>query len=627
MRMMKRYILLCFSLVLLLSPVFSQEVQDSISKAKAEADALDATMRKRSEGDTAYQVKFDATRYSMQKRYRPEGAKFVNKKFLDNTFVSFWGGYNQIFPRAGIELSNGSEIGVSVSKFLNPKNGFRLSGTWSTATRKSDRESWSGYGIMADHIFNLSSLFGGYNPYRMFEISTVEGIGFHTASIAGQSKTAGDLHLGLQFKFNTGTRLDLFVEPRFTFYTDGIDLSGEHNWRGYDVGFSGVFGLRYRLGTYFKRGSKEAGEESFLDNTFFSTGVGWQFQNSDIVRKQGMFSSAGNIINVSAGKWLLKPFGVRLSAFSSYNSWNRYNEGQMDYLTLYAGGRVEAMLNPLAFFQKDIQSARWGIIPMFGVELGVMKKQDAKETISRNYTSWTGGIQFKYYASENLAFFVEPRVSSVPYSLTQPTISGKIKEYSFVDNLFNVSIGVELRRASSARWKQLADYRDEFTPYYYASLGIGMAMPKQIKRSTSRKIGYMIGAVAGRQYTPYSGLRVGLDYSNESTDTNQGMNSYSFASLSFDYMFDLSNRIMGYDPERKIGLEWLIGPVISQRLNPGKICFGGETGLHAYWKLQDRFNIYLEPKVRVFAQPYMPGKVDDGTPIQFSLTLGTSFRF
>ena len=73
-------------------------------------------------------------------------------------------------------------------------------------------------------------------------------------------------------------------------------------------------------------------------------------------------------------------------------------------MTLYAGGRAEVMLNPFAFFKKDVRSMKWGIVPMFGVELGMMKKQDERELVSKSYTGMTGGLQFKYYPTENLAF-------------------------------------------------------------------------------------------------------------------------------------------------------------------------------------------------------------------------------
>lgn len=624
---MKKYILICFCCGFFISPALAQQ-QDSIAKAREEADALDAAMRKRSEDDSAYQVKFNALRYSMQKRYRPKGAKFVNDRFFDNFFVAAWGGYNRIIPRTGVELTGATELGLSLSKFFTSNTGLRLSGSWSSAKRKSDNEPWKSYSITVDHLYNLSSAVAGYNPNRIFEISTVGGLGYHMSSLASQRKSAADFHVGMQLKLNTGTRLDFFAEPRLTFYTDGIDVSNEKNWHKYDAGLSAIVGMSYRLGTFYKNGSKEPDDESFMENTFISAGMGLQFQNSALVRQQGVLGSMGPTFHLAVGKWFAEPFGIRMSTFGSYNSWKRYEQGDLDYMTIYAGGRAEAMINPIAFFKKDIRDMRWGIVPMFGVEVGMMKKQDVKGSINKNYIGWTGGLQLKYYVSDNFAFYIEPRMSKVPYTFNQATTSGKINEFSYYDHIINASIGIELRRPTRPQWKELAAFKDGFVPYYYAQVGAGVASPQQLNRSVSRRPGYMLTTAIGRQFTPISGARLNIDVNNASTYAEKGfINRYSFASFSLDYMFDISNLVAGYDPERKFGVEIAAGPVLSRDLDSKVNYVGGEGGVRAYLNLLDQFDIYAEPKIRMYKNRYMPATRGMGTPLQFSFVMGTSYRF
>lgn len=625
---MKRYILTYVCCGMLAGTVMAQQ-QDSIAKMRDAAAAQDSAMQRRSQADTAYRVKYNALKYSMQKRYQPQGREFVNKKFLDNFFVSFWGGYNRIIPQGGMNLSGGPEIGLSVSKFFSPKNGVRLYGNWQSANRQSDNEKWTNYTFGVDHIFNLSTALAGYNPYRMLELSTVEGLGVHLASLAGEKQKAADFHLGLQMKISTGTRLDVFMEPGISFYTDGIDISGNNNSHGYDIGFNARVGMNYRLGTFTPRGSTEAGDENFLDNTFISAGMGLQAQNSSLAREQGLLGSTGPIFSVAAGKWFLDLFGFRLSAFGSYDVWKANQKTGIDRMTLYAGGRAEVMLNPFAFFKKDVRSMKWGIVPMFGVELGMMKKQDERELVSKSYTGMTGGLQFKYYPTENLAFFVEPRMSFVPYTFTEKTISGKVNEYSFMDKLMNVSVGVELRRPTRSQWQQLAKLRGDFTPYYYTSYAVGMTMPQQLNRPTSRRPGFIIGAAVGRQFSSLSGVRLGLDFNNAATRTaDDKTDRYTFTSLSLDYMFDISNWVIGYDPERKFGTEVFGGPVITRCFEPGKTYVGGEGGVRPYWRLGEQFDIFAESKLRLYTKRYMNSRGGaKGTPLQLSFALGTSYRF
>lgn len=631
---MKKYILTLLGCTLLSGALAQQQDslivrQDTVTQDLEKANLLDAAVRKRVENDTAYQVKFNALKYSMQKRYQPQGREFVNKKFLDNFFVSFWGGYNRIIPQGGMSLSGGPEIGLSVSKFFSPKNGVRLLGSWQSANRQSDNEKWTNYTFGVDHIFNLSTALGGYNPYRMLELSTVEGLGVHLASLAGEKQKAIDFHLGLQMKISTGTRLDVFMEPGVSFYTDGIDISGNNNSHGYDIGFNARVGMNYRLGTFTPRGSTEAGDENFLDNTFISAGMGLQAQNSSLAREQGLLGSTGPIFSVAAGKWFLDLFGFRLSAFGSYDVWKANQKLGIDRMTMYAGGRAEVMLNPFAFFKKDVRSMKWGVVPMFGVELGMMKKQDERELVSKSYTGMTGGVQFKYYPTENLAFFVEPRMSFVPYKFTEKTISGKVNEYSFMDKLMNVSVGVELRRPTRPQWQQLAKLRGDFTPYYYTSYAVGMTMPQQLNRPTSRRPGFIIGAAVGRQLSSLSGVRLGLDFNNAATRTaDDKTDRYTFTSLSLDYMFDISNWVIGYNPERKFGTEVFGGPVITRCFEPGKTYVGVEGGVRPYWRLGEQFDIFAESKLRLYTKRYMISRGGaKGTPLQLSFALGTSYRF
>lgn len=630
---MKKYMLTLLGCFLLSGALAQQQDslvvgQDTIVQDLEKANLLDAAVRKRIANDTAYQMKFNALKYSMQKRYQPQGKQFANKKFLDNFFVSFWGGYNRIIPQGGMNLSGGPEIGLSVSKFFSPKNGVRLYGNWQSANRQSDNEKWANYTLGIDHVFNLSTALAGYNPYRMLELSTVEGLGVHLASLAGEKQKAIDFHLGLQMKVSTGTRLDIFVEPGISFYTDEIDISGNNNSHGYDVGFNARVGMNYRLGTFTPRGSTEAGDENFLDNTFISAGMGLQAQNSSLAREQGLLGSTGPTFSIAAGKWFLDLFGFRLSAFGSYDVWKANQKLGMDRMTMYAGGRGEVMLNPFAFFRKDVRLMKWGIIPMVGVELGVMKKQDERELVSKSYTGMTGGIQIKYYPTENLAFFVEPHMSFVPYKFTEKTISGKVNEYSFMDKLMNVSVGVELRRPTRLQWQQLARLRGDFKPYYYTSYAVGMTMPQQLNRPTSRRPGFIIGTAVGRQMSPLSGVRLGLDFNNAATRlADDKIDRYTFTSLSLDYMFDISNWVIGYDPERKFGTEVFGGPIITRCFDPGKTYVGVEGGVRPYWRLDEQFDIFAEPKLRVYTQRYMNSHGGKGTPLQLSFALGTSYRF
>lgn len=178
---------------------YSQTRQDSILNARQ-----DSIMNARIKSDTAYRTKVDALEYSMQKRYRPGYGRFANDKIWDNLYIGFWGGVNGLFSRAGYEMKGGSEIGVSVTKYLSPYNAVRVAGIINEGKRKLDNEPWSSYGILGEHLFNVTTYVNGFNPGRLLEFSTIEGIGMHRSSLGGEKQTAFDLHLGAQMKIRTG---------------------------------------------------------------------------------------------------------------------------------------------------------------------------------------------------------------------------------------------------------------------------------------------------------------------------------------------------------------------------------------------------------------------------------------
>lgn len=392
---------------------------------------------------TKTQKGFNALNYSLQKRYIPKGQEFKNNNFSDNLYIGIWGGIDKIVPRAGTKLSLGEQAGVSATKEFNAINGMRLSGYWKSFSCESDNMRLNGYGIAIDHIFNISAFLNGYDPHRFMEISTVEGLGGRISTLGDEVKGSFDLHLGLQLKINTNSRINIFIEPQIAILTDGADHSSQRNWHKYDVGYGGIIGINYRLGSYYKRDKTQlyTEYERFLANSFISIGGGVQFQNSALVRQIGILKSIGPNGYLSLGKWLVNPFGIRISGFISQNDW-RYNEdiAQNEWCR-YGGARIEAMLNPIAFFTKD-KFVHWEVIPMFGVEFGKMNKQNGSDPIQKSYTAMTGGIQLKYYIKKNLAVFIEPHASHIPYSFIK---KGEKTKSSYADDVFNLNIGIEFR--------------------------------------------------------------------------------------------------------------------------------------------------------------------------------------
>lgn len=387
---------------------------------------------------------FNALQYSLQKRYRPKGYEFSNKDWSDHLYLSGQLGFEGIAPRQGADIRGGSRFSIAAGKLFTPAHSARVSLNGGWFGRETSNEKLSHFGIGASYLFNITAHLKGYDPSRLFEVSTVSGIGYQLSTGAGETFHIGELHLGAQFKLNIHRQLDFFVEPQFTFYSDGIDHYSQKNWHKYDMGYSASIGVIYRLKDPLKS-QKQLGSRdrhSLLENTFISVAGGVQFQNSDFVKEMGILNSIGPHINVSVGKWYTPYLGIRFSGFYSTDKWHEFSPQQFE-TTTYGGLRVEGMFNVLGLRDTD-SKRRFSLSGLLGAEAGYMNKTDEKSPLKSTYLGLTGGVQLAYRFTRNLSVFIEPRGSLVPYSNIEKAPENWRtdirKKYS--DNLFNLNLGI-----------------------------------------------------------------------------------------------------------------------------------------------------------------------------------------
>ena len=206
-------------------------------------------------------------------------------------------------------------------------------------------------------------------------------------------------------------------------------------------------------------------------------------------------------MSVSVGKWLLPYWGVRFSGFAGISSWGQALSEYgilSDKRTMQGGIRVESMFDVLSFWKYD-KERRWGIVPMLGLELGKVRRQSEKAKVSAAgaaYAGVTAGLQCKYYVSDHMALFIEPRFSRIPYFYRDVNVeSGYIgPRTTAADNVMSVQIGLEFRHAGGKALKELAALRREFEPYYFASWNVGANMPvHRVKYDSNAGLGVLIG--------------------------------------------------------------------------------------------------------------------------------------
>ena len=623
---MKKEILLLIALCMGVTAAFAQEKKDSVS------------------------INFDATSKAFEKRYRYPDAVPFEKNWKNNIYISLFGGMDKLVPRGEHDFNMGGIGGIAANWQFSAHHTLRGSLLIGSFARKIDNETMTRIGLQADHLFNLTSYWNGYNPGRVLEFLTVAGIGMNFSSMANENLLVPDFHMGLQLKLHPAANMDFYLEPRLSLLGDGIDHSSTKNWRRYDVSYGATVGMNYRFKAWTPFGKvPHLKGDKIADNSFISIMGGAQLQSSELVQEVGMINSMEPHFAISVGKWLLPAVALRFSLFESADTWHmkviepteeQYGEAYLESCT-YAGVRLEAMVNASYFFNGHRNDTKWSWNALLGGELGSLRKENSMYPAKGGYTGITGGVQLKYRLFDDLSLFVEPRMTLASYSqMTNEMVDDRRISKRFSDNLFNINLGVELSRAPEERRMAGSVYKDEFVPHYFATLAGGFAIPLEVKRyRQQRYFNYTAMAGFGWQFAPNSAARLALDYGPLTVSVKGGNVDFTMMSASIDYMWNVGNVMMGYDPERKYDVQLLFGPVATMRsgssretsdeeLNKGKTLFGLSLGSQLSYQVAPHFKVFAEPKVRFLSgNGLLRQSTIQGKDIITSLTFGTSYSF
>lgn len=378
-------------------------------------------------------VGLDASKYLLQKRYRPADAEFVNDKWSDNTFLSISAGVHNLF---GQDFGYGPVASFSYGKWFGKSNAVRATFAGGYFYRNADLRRNINFALTFSHMFNISSYVSGYDPKRFVEFSTVEGLGYLLATVP--DKRPGHclrLHLGINANMRLGRDIDFFIEPLATFTTGEIHRSRTEGWHNYYLGYSLSMGLSYRFPS-----SKSGRVGPVHDREFFLTFMGgFQFQNSEMVVKNiGVFKSAGPSAMIGAGKWFSDYFAWRGTLFFGYDKW-QFQEAVGTSLCYYGGARVDAILD--VYKLASGKNSVFGAAVVLGPEVGYFYKDDKVADLGKLYVGLNAGIQVRARFAKRWTVFLEPAMGILPYSAINPLDGSRSNYY---DGLFRCNLGIEI---------------------------------------------------------------------------------------------------------------------------------------------------------------------------------------
>ncbi len=197
----------------------------------------------------------------------------ITNPFWNNWFISIGGGAEATFGNNDNAGNFGGRISptlnLSVGKWFTPGLGLRLqySGLQSRGYAYDAAADYvrgglqeGGYykqrfnymNLHGDVLFNLNALFGGYNPYRLYEVIPYLGAGF-THNYSQPHREGFSLNAGIINRFRVSDAIDINLEIGYMGTENKFDgeLGGKH---GFDGTLSATVGLTYRFpGRGFRR--------------------------------------------------------------------------------------------------------------------------------------------------------------------------------------------------------------------------------------------------------------------------------------------------------------------------------------------------------------------------------------
>ena len=554
------------------------------------------------------------------------------------------------------------------------------------------------------HSFNWVRFFGGYNPRRKVEAVTNFGIGSFCSApnffrnFSKDFSNSKQIETGPQLTMGAGVRLllnPLFVlgiDPYVTLASDNIDHSGLRNHRKYDV----LYGTDISLSYTFRNELSKEEFKKYRGKTLVDFGMGVQLQPfsgclpaSPTTTPLPFLETAGPQIRLGVGHWFSNAVAVRTTGNLSSSNWiNTHLEADPSTLhpsydihssNVLMNARLDLLFSPYRFFTSH-GGNRFDVNTIIGWEYGRTIKSTYNEPVylRTNYNGFSGGLQFRYIYDKHTSLYIEPRITSANYVIPYaPPYQNYAKHYR--DYLCSVTAGMEFT-ANEYRFLNRKAQPSEFTPYMTLSLQGGPNYLFTTKEHVGDFYIDLSGGLASEvQLSPYSGVRVMVDYSQVShrnvynytqigleeyfgrqrvlSDSALCIGRYGHINISADYVFDLGTLLQGYNKNNRWDVALAIGLVSSHRIsykaiisadeklwefrgdnpvatvpvvkhNAAKHAWGLQLGIPVSYRIAPHLHLQFEPRARWFGPNYIaPEYITGGSSKIINLQLGMKYTF
>lgn len=611
-------------------------------------------------------IGFDPSSVRLQKRYRPlENDSLFPKQWWRRFYFGIGGGIQGLTDNIGM-VSNAS-ANAYLGYHLTPIHSLRLSGSYIKYNFNGNNKSAKSLGVGIDYLVNLSNFAWGYDPSRVFEVSTVVGIGARYSRAALPSKINPYAYIGLNADVYISKYASLFFEPYIGAQRQMSTVLNNPSREKWNLMYGFSTGLQVSLENrtdYFSEA------DSIYKKIFLDTSIGVVSSG----RSGGILNRLGVGYQAALGLWINPMIGLRVGAHGESFYWTsrirnknnvpvRYSHNQV-----LVGGRAELMLDPLNFSKKWREAPEghdFDLNLLLGGELGwELKNGLYGESIRRSHAYYygiTSALQALYRIDKGTYIYIEPRYQAIYYN------DKKSEGWSPSDHIASINVGsrVYLTKPFSFKRPQGA-----YIPHWWVAIDAGALKYYNAPRVTKGGIGLnpTIGFAAGYDLSPWASFRAQLayqrlynvytarysGYAGSQKRYGEGLweSSYDAMDLRLSYMLNLNNLLQGYDGERRFNLWWTVGPSLSYIFNQsdtwvegqknvlpdlkhielsnsreGKISPGINTSIMAALRVAPQYDVTVEAMGQYnFIQGTNPGNNPRLNNVKYGLTVGSRYH-
>lgn len=452
--------------------------------------------------------------------------------------------------------------GGAIGRYLSNYSALRLRGTLGyVRNRPSNKEriQWIPE-VSLDYLHNMTNHLLGINPYRRFDFSLYAGPSMLVSGlVSGNINTEFGLKAGSQVAWHANNFVDLFVEPGVTYLINEPIYSRFHGTAGIRLYQNKTNNLQYM-------GSEPRHADTWFVETAFGAGTEVIDQN-------------------------MPDFTFKMAAGYRYNPISSLRFGTTGWIGLDKVRKKSAEI--FVDYMADVPNILYGVNPYrrAGLRAFAGPTLNPENFLSAKTTHWLVGVELglqgTYAITENIDFMLEPRAETF-------LNSGDNARFDIYGGL----IFYNQRGLLPQRGYRPTNIHDKNTWFMEFAGGASFSPDGRTDSGFLNHLDTDTHFGLGVHFNDYSSLRLRGSMTFVRDFKKTKARAQYLPILSLDYMYNMTNAIMGVNPYRRFDLDLFAGPAIImdgiRRKSVENAKFGANGGARGSWHINSNWDLFGE---------------------------------